>query len=77
MESSLADRYLGSTITGFLSGSIIVDYIAHIDDESAETTNSTVVESAFEDSYMHSANTGRLNVTVDVAASTVTGTDID
>ena len=69
----MSNQYLGCTIFGFSSGSIIVDYIAHIDD--VEPTNSTVVESAFTESYMQSANDGRLNVTADVAASGVTGNE--
>ncbi|XP_033624710.1 63 kDa sperm flagellar membrane protein-like [Asterias rubens] len=73
MGSRMSNQYLGCTIFGFSSGSIIVDYIAHIDD--VEPTNSTVVESAFTESYMQSANDGRLNVTADVAASGVTDFD--
>jgi hypothetical protein len=71
---TIAERYLGSTVLGFKNGSIVVDYVAHLNNSRNETINDpAVVESAFEQAYMTSTTTGSLNITVDVAASTVTG----
>ena len=73
MNGSLSDNYLGSTVTGFSNGSIVVDYIAKFTEENGTITNSSAVDSAFKATYMESVESGRLNVTVDVAASGVTG----
>jgi hypothetical protein len=73
---TIAERYLGSTVLGFKNGSIVVDYVAHLNNSRNETINDpAVVESAFEQAYMTSTTTGSLNITVDVAASTVTDLD--
>ncbi|XP_022081937.1 uncharacterized protein LOC110974526 [Acanthaster planci] len=73
---AIAERYLGSTVLGFKNGSIVVDYIAHLNNTQDESTDDpTVLESAFEEAYMKSTKSGSLNITVDVAASTVTDLD--
>ncbi|XP_038078003.1 uncharacterized protein LOC119745597 isoform X2 [Patiria miniata] len=72
----VAERYLGSTVLGFKNGSIVVDYVAHLNNtQNQPADDPTAIESAFEDAYMQSINTGSINITVDVAASTVTDLD--
>ena len=72
-DPEVADRYLGSTVIGFKNGSIVADYIVHLADTNTESTDATAMESAFEDALMRSMNAGSVNMTVDVAASTVIG----
>ena len=72
-DTSVAQRYLGSTVTGFQNGSIVVDYVVRLNDTRTGPSDPAVLDFAFKDSYGKGVQSGELNITVDITASRVAG----
>ncbi|XP_071492238.1 uncharacterized protein [Diadema antillarum] len=79
LMSSLASRYLGTTVNGFSNGSIITDYTVNFKEDSASNDSSSSpitaasVTTAFTESLVMSAELGIINVTIDESSVTVEG----
>ena len=73
--SSLSSIYLGSSVRGFSSGSIIVDYVLHLADNTTEevVVNATNIEEVFVASYMEAAANGVVDIAVDTQSIIVVG----
>ena len=73
--SSLGAIYQGTTIKGFSSGSIVVDYVLHLADNNTEETavNTTTLGEVFVESYMEAAASGMVDIDVDTQSIVIIG----